>query len=89
MDLVADQYNFGASDDGANGVPALMRMNSRIKDALDPNGILSPGEQGICPNEYRGEGAKGRGRGEDIRRLRKCRSGDGVHETTNGVENGL
>ncbi|KAK0622566.1 hypothetical protein B0T14DRAFT_426594, partial [Immersiella caudata] len=44
MDLVADQYDYGANDEGANGVPTLMRMNQRIKDVLDPNGILSPGK---------------------------------------------
>ncbi|KAK0648089.1 FAD binding domain-containing protein [Cercophora newfieldiana] len=61
MDLVADQYDFGAKDEGANGVPSLMRMNQRIKDALDPNGVLSPGKQGIWPKRFRGKGAKGRG----------------------------
>ncbi|KAK4155414.1 FAD binding domain-containing protein [Chaetomidium leptoderma] len=62
MDLVAGVYDFGANDDGAGGVPALMRLNQRIKDELDPNGILSPGKQGIWPRRFRGEGAKGRRR---------------------------
>jgi FAD/FMN-containing dehydrogenase len=53
-------YNFGKDQEGSNGVPALMRLNQRIKDELDPNGILSPGKQGIWPQKYRGEGAKDR-----------------------------
>ncbi|KAK1763773.1 FAD binding domain-containing protein [Phialemonium atrogriseum] len=86
MDLVADQYNFGAADEGANGVPALMRMNNRIKDALDPNGVLSPGKQGIWPKQYRGNKAKGSDRGQEIRELK---NGDGVDDITNVVKNGL
>ncbi|KAB5536220.1 FAD binding domain-containing protein [Coniochaeta sp. 2T2.1] len=80
MDLVADQYDFGAKDEGANGVPALMRMNQRIKDELDPNGILSPGKQGIWPKRFRGEGAKGRG--QEIREVKK----GGLEEITNGLK---
>ncbi len=60
MDLVAGVYNFGKDQEGSNGVPALMRLNQRIKDELDPNGILSPGKQGIWPQKYRGEGEKNR-----------------------------
>lgn len=45
MDLVADQYDYNGQ--------SLMRLNERIKDALDPRGILSPGKQGIWPASYR------------------------------------
>ncbi|OQU96966.1 FAD linked oxidase, domain-containing protein [Cladophialophora immunda] len=45
MDLVAEQYDFNGG--------SLMKLNERIKDALDPNGILSPGKQGIWPEMYR------------------------------------
>lgn len=47
MDLVAKQYDFNGN--------ALMRLNERIKDELDPNGILSPGKQGIWPRRYRSD----------------------------------
>ena len=45
MDLVARQYDYGNQ--------ALLRLSQRIKDTLDPNGILSPGKQGIWPKNYR------------------------------------
>jgi 4-cresol dehydrogenase (hydroxylating) len=45
MDLAADQYSFGDH--------AYRRFVETIKDALDPNGILSPGKQGIWPARLR------------------------------------
>jgi 4-cresol dehydrogenase (hydroxylating) flavoprotein subunit len=43
MDLIADQFDFNDH--------AQRRFNETIKAALDPNGILSPGKQGIWPRE--------------------------------------
>ncbi|KDQ62534.1 vanillyl-alcohol oxidase [Jaapia argillacea MUCL 33604] len=48
QDQVAKTYNW---NDGA-----IMKFNEKIKDALDPNGILQPGRSGIWPKEYRGKG---------------------------------
>ena len=48
MDQVAGTY-------GWNG-GALLRFNERMKDCLDPNGILAPGRCGIWPRRYRGRG---------------------------------
>jgi hypothetical protein len=48
MDQVAGTYGW---NDGA-----LMKFNERLKDALDPNGILAPGRCGIWPRRYRGRG---------------------------------
>ena len=39
MDLVADSYDWGGG--------ALKKLNEKVKDALDPNGILAPGKSGI------------------------------------------
>jgi 4-cresol dehydrogenase (hydroxylating) len=45
MDDVASHYDFNDH--------ALLRLNETLKDALDPNGILSPGKQGIWPRSMR------------------------------------
>jgi (+)-pinoresinol hydroxylase len=45
QDLVAKTYSFN------NG--SLTRMRETIKDALDPNGILSPGRYGVWPKNLR------------------------------------
>jgi 4-cresol dehydrogenase (hydroxylating) flavoprotein subunit len=45
MDVVASQYDFNGH--------ALRRLSETIKDAIDPNGILSPGKQGIWPRGWR------------------------------------
>jgi 4-cresol dehydrogenase (hydroxylating) len=47
MDHVADQFDWGGH--------ALRRLNETIKDAVDPNGILSPGKSGIWPRGMREE----------------------------------
>jgi 4-cresol dehydrogenase (hydroxylating) len=45
MDLIADTFDWGDH--------AQRRLNEVLKDALDPNGILSPGKQGIWPKSMR------------------------------------
>jgi 4-cresol dehydrogenase (hydroxylating) len=45
MDLIADQYDWGNH--------AARHLQQTIKDAVDPNGILSPGKQGIWPAHLR------------------------------------
>ncbi len=47
-DQVARTYSWGDQ--------ALMRFNESLKDALDPNGILAPGRNGIWPKRFRGRG---------------------------------
>lgn len=47
MDVVADQFSAGDH--------AQRRFNERLKDALDPNGILMPGRSGIWPAALRGQ----------------------------------
>jgi 4-cresol dehydrogenase (hydroxylating) len=50
MDDVADSYDFNHN--------ALRKLNERMKDALDPNGILAPGRNGIWPKAYRDQRGK-------------------------------
>jgi len=51
MDLASDQYSFNDH--------AYRRFCETIKDAVDPNGILSPGKQGIWPKALRESRALG------------------------------
>jgi 4-cresol dehydrogenase (hydroxylating) len=44
MDLASDQYAFNDH--------AYRRFVTKIKDAVDPNGILSPGRHGVWPSRY-------------------------------------
>jgi 4-cresol dehydrogenase (hydroxylating) len=45
QDLVAKTYSYNNN--------SLTRMRESIKDALDPNGILSPGRYGVWPKHLR------------------------------------
>ncbi|HKV06354.1 MAG TPA: FAD-binding oxidoreductase [Candidatus Acidoferrales bacterium] len=49
MDAVALTFDFNNH--------ALLRLNETVKDALDPNGILAPGKQGVWPRAFRGSRA--------------------------------
>ena len=49
MDLAADKYSFNGH--------AYRRFVEKLKDAVDPKGILSPGRHGIWPAAYREGGA--------------------------------
>ena len=50
MDTIAATYDFNNH--------ALLRLNEKIKTALDPNGILAPGKSGIWPRTYAQERGK-------------------------------
>ncbi len=45
MDDVAEAYSFNHH--------AMRRLHEKLKDALDPNGVLSPGKSGIWPRRLR------------------------------------
>lgn len=45
-DDVARAYGFNGN--------AMLKLNERVKDALDPAGVIAPGRQGIWPKAYRG-----------------------------------
>lgn len=45
MDAVADQFDFNDH--------IHKRVVERLKDAMDPNGVLAPGKSGIWPRSYR------------------------------------
>ncbi len=47
MDQIAGTYSWNDN--------ALAKLNQVLKDALDPNGVLAPGKQGIWPARYRKE----------------------------------
>ncbi|OJY71316.1 MAG: FAD-linked oxidase [Sphingobium sp. 66-54] len=52
MDPVAASFDFNGG--------VLARLNETVKNALDPNGVIAPGKNGIWPRAYK---AAGRGEG--------------------------
>jgi 4-cresol dehydrogenase (hydroxylating) len=63
QDLLVGEFSFGDH--------ALLRYQERLKDGVDPNGIIAPGRYGVWPKHLReslGKGtarAKGAGKGAD------------------------
>ncbi|MET0872779.1 MAG: FAD-linked oxidase C-terminal domain-containing protein, partial [Paeniglutamicibacter terrestris] len=47
MDRIADGFDYNNH--------ALRRLQEKLKDALDPAGIIAPGKQGVWPERYREE----------------------------------
>ncbi|MFF9777981.1 hypothetical protein ACF1HJ_30530 [Streptomyces sp. NPDC013978] len=37
------------------GDGALLKFHERVKDALDPGGVIAPGKSGIWPERFRGQ----------------------------------
>lgn len=82
MDQVAGTYNWG---DGA-----LMKFNEKLKDCLDPKGILAPGRCGVWPARYRGRGWEMTGPKNGEEGKEETSEGNGVGEIAegNGIGNG-
>ncbi|NKG19687.1 FAD-binding oxidoreductase [Paeniglutamicibacter terrestris] len=47
MDRIADGFDYNNH--------ALRRLQEKLKDALDPAGVIAPGKQGVWPERYREE----------------------------------
>ena len=52
--LAADEAK--ARKAGVEGTQEVVSAKERLKDAVDPAGILAPGKQGVWPARYRTEG---------------------------------
>jgi 4-cresol dehydrogenase (hydroxylating) len=51
MDPVAASFDFNGG--------VLHRLNETVKNALDPNGVIAPGKNGVWPRAYRTAAGKG------------------------------